>query len=115
MVVISTPPPIFFPTFSRTKHPLLPISTTLPPVASAAKSLIQTLRRYMKKPWEITGSCVYTEYMDAVPKATEYRFFCPATVPVKAIIPTSDPETVYDIKYFSRDQRRTALRFDEQS
>jgi len=24
----------------------------------------------------------------------------------KAIVPTSDPETVYDIKYFTRDRRR---------
>ncbi|THG05195.1 hypothetical protein TEA_013640 [Camellia sinensis var. sinensis] len=75
-------------------------------MASAAKSLMQTLRRYIKKPWEITGPCAHPEYKDAVPKATEYRVFCPATVPVKAIIPSSDPETVYDIKYFSRDQRR---------
>ncbi|CAL5337136.1 unnamed protein product [Camellia sinensis] len=46
----------------------------------------------MKKPWEITGPCAHPEYKDAVPKATEYRFFCPTIVPVKAIIPTSDPE-----------------------
>ncbi|CAI9261617.1 unnamed protein product [Lactuca saligna] len=31
--------------------------------------------------------------------------FCPATKPTKAIVPTSDPETVFDIKYFSRGQR----------
>ncbi|KAI8541734.1 hypothetical protein RHMOL_Rhmol08G0085100 [Rhododendron molle] len=75
-------------------------------MTSAAKSLLQTLRRYIKKPWEITGPVAGPEYMDAVPKATEYRVFCPATVPQEAIIPTSDPETVFDIKYFSRDQRR---------
>ncbi|KAF7134630.1 hypothetical protein RHSIM_Rhsim08G0075200 [Rhododendron simsii] len=75
-------------------------------MTSAAKSLLQTLRRYIKKPWEITGPVAGPEYMDAVPKATEYRVFCPATVPQKAIIPNSDPETVFDIKYFSRDQRR---------
>ncbi|KAL0350785.1 UNVERIFIED_CONTAM: hypothetical protein Sradi_4227700 [Sesamum radiatum] len=75
-------------------------------MASAAKSLIQTLRRYIKKPWEITGPVADPEYRSAVPKATEYRVFCPATVPAKAIVPTSLPETVYDIKYFSRDQRR---------
>ncbi|XP_022860096.1 uncharacterized protein LOC111380695, partial [Olea europaea var. sylvestris] len=70
--------------------------------ASAAKSRVQTLRRYIKKPWEITDP----EYRLAVPKATEYRVFCPATVPEKAIVPTSLPETVYDIKYYSCDQRR---------
>ncbi|KAL2523025.1 hypothetical protein Fot_26948 [Forsythia ovata] len=75
-------------------------------MAAAAKSLIQTLRRYIKKPWEITGPCADPEYKLAVPKATEYRVFCPATVPEMAIIPNSLPETVYDIKYYSRDQRR---------
>ncbi|KAM7510144.1 hypothetical protein LguiB_009019 [Lonicera macranthoides] len=75
-------------------------------MAAAAKSVIQTLRRYIKKPWEITGPCADPEYKLAVPLATEYRPFCPATEPVKAIIPTSNPETVYDIKYYSRDQRR---------
>ncbi|KAL3813471.1 hypothetical protein ACJIZ3_014739 [Penstemon smallii] len=75
-------------------------------MASAAKSLIQTLRRYIKKPWEYTGPASHPEYLHAVPKATEYRIFCPATVPEKAIVPNSLPETVYDIKYYSRDQRR---------
>lgn len=75
-------------------------------MASTAKSFLQSIRRYIKKPWEITGPCASPEYRLAVPKATEYRVFCPATVPAKAIVPTSDPETVYDIKYFSRDQRR---------
>ncbi|MFX9844331.1 hypothetical protein ABTP16_00300, partial [Acinetobacter baumannii] len=62
--------------------------------------------RYIKKPWEITGPAAHPEYMNAVPKATEYRLNCPATVPGKAIVPTSLPETVFDIKYFARDQRR---------
>lgn len=74
--------------------------------ASGAKSFLQSLRRYIKKPWEYTGPCTSPEYKGAVPKADQYRVHCPATVPVKAIVPTSDPETVYDIKYFPRDQRR---------
>ncbi|PSS35105.1 Mitochondrial distribution and morphology protein [Actinidia chinensis var. chinensis] len=78
----------------------------LPPMASAAKSFVQTLRCYIKKPWEITGPVSGPEYMNAVPKATEYRIFCPANVPEKAIVPTSEPETVFDIKYYSRDQGR---------
>ncbi|XP_059670459.1 uncharacterized protein LOC132315991 [Cornus florida] len=73
---------------------------------SAAKSLIQTLKRYMKAPWDITGPQAHPEYRTSVPGATEYRVFCPATVPAKAIVPSSDPETVYDIKYYTRDQRR---------
>ncbi|CAK9162994.1 unnamed protein product [Ilex paraguariensis] len=75
-------------------------------MASAAKSIVQTLKRYIKKPWEITGPCADPEYKLAVPKATEYRLFCPATASAQAIVPSSDPETVYNIKYFSRDQRR---------
>nr|GMC65981.1 Villin-1 like [Ipomoea batatas] len=75
-------------------------------MASNGKSLFQSLKRYIKAPWNYTGPQTSPEYLSAVPKATEYRVFCPATVPDKAIVPTSDPETVYDIKYFSRDQRR---------
>ncbi|KAI3500674.1 hypothetical protein L1887_36498 [Cichorium endivia] len=75
-------------------------------MASAGKSFLQSIRRYIKKPWEITGPCADPEYKSALPLATDYRPFCPATEPAKAIVPTSDPETVFDIKYFSRDQRR---------
>ncbi|KAK3225992.1 hypothetical protein Dsin_005854 [Dipteronia sinensis] len=74
--------------------------------SAATRSVVQTLRRYLKKPWEITGPCADPEYRLAVPLATEYRLECPATTKQKAIIPTSNPETVYDIKYYTRDQRR---------
>ncbi|OAY72316.1 uncharacterized protein LOC109709673 [Ananas comosus] len=74
--------------------------------SSAGRSLLQTLKRFLKKPWEITGPCADPEYRSALPPATEYRRFCPATAPAKAIIPTSDPETVFDIKYYTRDRRR---------
>lgn len=73
---------------------------------NAAKTWFQSLSRYIKAPWEITGPCASPEYRSALPKATEYRVFCPATIPEKAIIPTANPDTVYDIKYFPRDQRR---------
>ncbi|XXG46584.1 hypothetical protein AAC387_Pa02g1394 [Persea americana] len=76
------------------------------PPATAAKSLFQNLKRFFKKPWEITGPCSDPEYRNAVPNAIEYRRFCPATYPAKACIPSSDPETVFDIKYYPRDQRR---------
>lgn len=75
-------------------------------MASTAKSLIQTLRGYIKAPWAITGPVAHPEYLPSVPRATEYRLSCPATVPAEAIVPSSLPETVYDIKYFARDQRR---------
>ncbi|KAK8557504.1 hypothetical protein V6N13_013774 [Hibiscus sabdariffa] len=72
----------------------------------SSSSIFQTLKRYIKKPWEITGPCADPEYRSALPKATEYRVRCPATTLQKPIVPTSDPETVFDIKYYTRDQRR---------
>ncbi|CAN1138033.1 hypothetical protein LINPERPRIM_LOCUS23242 [Linum perenne] len=76
------------------------------PSSAAASSFLQTLRRYIKKPWEITGPCADPEYRTAIPKAVEYRLQCPATTTLQPIIPNSDPETVFDIKYHIRDQRR---------
>ena len=75
-------------------------------MAKPASSIFQNLKRYFKKPWEITGPCADPEYKSALPGALDYRVFCPATAKEKACVPTSDPETVFDIKYFSRDQRR---------
>ncbi|KAK8555766.1 hypothetical protein V6N13_069848 [Hibiscus sabdariffa] len=72
----------------------------------SSSSIFQSLKRYIKKPWEITGPCADPEYRSALPKATEYRVRCPATTLQKPIVPTSDPETVFDIKYYTRDQRR---------
>ncbi|KAL4184560.1 hypothetical protein AMTRI_Chr10g226160 [Amborella trichopoda] len=81
--------------------------------SSAPKTLIQsavqTLKRFVKKPWEITGPCADPEYKNAIPSPLEYRRFCPATPPIKPCIPTSEPETVFDIKYYTRDQRRNRL------
>ncbi|CAN4082699.1 unnamed protein product [Withania somnifera] len=75
-------------------------------MASSGKSVIQTLKRFIKKPWEFTGPQTSAEYLPSIPKATEYRVFCPATPKSQAIVPTSNPETVFDIKYHTRDQRR---------
>ncbi|KAJ8546234.1 hypothetical protein K7X08_018817 [Anisodus acutangulus] len=75
-------------------------------MASSGKSVIQTLKRLMKAPWEFTGPQTSPEYLPSIPKATEYRIFCPATAQSQAIVPTSNPETVFDIKYYPRDQRR---------
>ncbi|TKY55013.1 hypothetical protein E2542_SST19427 [Spatholobus suberectus] len=73
---------------------------------SASNSLMQTMKRFIKKPWEITGPSADPEYKSALPLATEYRVFCPATTKENPAVPASLPETVYDIKYFTRDQRR---------
>uniref|UniRef100_A0A0E0C830 Uncharacterized protein n=1 Tax=Oryza meridionalis TaxID=40149 RepID=A0A0E0C830_9ORYZ len=76
--------------------------------AGAGKSLFQTFRKFFKKPWEITGPCASPEYRSALPGALEYRQRCPATLTkdTMAVVPTSEPETVYDIKYYTRDRRR---------
>lgn len=73
---------------------------------SASNSLVQSLKRFIKKPWEITGPCADPEYKSSMLLATEYRLQCPATTKENPCIPNSLPETVFDIKYFSRDQRR---------
>ncbi|KAG2679499.1 hypothetical protein I3843_11G053300 [Carya illinoinensis] len=75
-------------------------------MAKLASSLFQNLKRYFKKPWEITGPCASPEYRSALPGALEYRVTCPATIKILPWIPNSDPETVFDIKYYTRDQRR---------
>lgn len=85
---------------------LNPSISPRPTMATFVKSALQSLRKYIKKPWEITGPCASPEYRSALPKATEYRPFCPATPPEKVCIPTSEPETVFDIKYYTRDRRR---------
>ncbi|MBA0858091.1 hypothetical protein Goshw_021404 [Gossypium schwendimanii] len=74
--------------------------------SKASSSISQALKRYIKKPWEVAGPCADPEYKNALPKATEYRIRCPATSLQKPIVPTSDPETIFDIKYYARDQRR---------
>ncbi|URE09102.1 hypothetical protein MUK42_04031 [Musa troglodytarum] len=71
-------------------------------MASATKSLVQSLKRHLKKPWEITGLSDL-EYRSALPMATEYRCFCPATALAKVYIPTTKSETVFD---YTRDCRR---------
>ncbi|KMT17261.1 hypothetical protein BVRB_2g039610 [Beta vulgaris subsp. vulgaris] len=73
---------------------------------NAAKSWLKSLTRYVKAPWKITGPCASPEYKSSVPRAPEYRPFCPATITHEAIIPSANPDTVFDIKYFPRDQRR---------
>ncbi|KAF0910515.1 hypothetical protein E2562_002964 [Oryza meyeriana var. granulata] len=63
---------------------------------------------FFKKPWEITGPCASPEYRSALPGALEYRRRCPGTLTeeTRAVVPSSDPGTVYDIKYYTRDRRR---------
>ncbi|KAM7267340.1 hypothetical protein ACFE04_009506 [Oxalis oulophora] len=80
-------------------------------ITSKVTSTLKTLKHIIQnpsqlKPWLITGPCSHPEYRSALPRATEYRINCPATPGAKAIIPSATPETVYNIQYHSRDQRR---------
>ncbi|KAG1368652.1 hypothetical protein COCNU_14G011200 [Cocos nucifera] len=59
--------------------------------SSAAKSFCHSFKRFFKAPWEITGPCADPEYRIALPKATEYRRFSPATAPAKACVPPTTP------------------------
>ncbi|KAJ4835020.1 hypothetical protein Tsubulata_049369 [Turnera subulata] len=60
-------------------------------VATATSSLVQTLWRFIKKPWEITGACASPEYLSTVPDATEYRVEC---LPPPRSSPSSPPPTL---------------------
>lgn len=78
-------------------------SFEVPTSISQAKGLIK-----LKMPWQITGPCSDPEYENAVPNALDYRPFSPASAPVRVYIPTSEPENVFDIKYFPRDHKRNS-------
>jgi hypothetical protein len=73
----------------------------VPTSISEAKGLIK-----LKMPWQITGPCSDPEYENAVPNALDYRQFSPASAPVRVYVPSSEPEWVFDIKYFPRDYKR---------
>ncbi|KAJ7298530.1 hypothetical protein O6H91_Y560300 [Diphasiastrum complanatum] len=60
----------------------------------------------MKAPWQITGPVSSPEFRDPIPDMLAYRTFSPATPAKRVFVPQSDPEHVYDIKYFVRDTRR---------
>ncbi|KAK7833232.1 hypothetical protein CFP56_025689 [Quercus suber] len=78
-----------------------------PPMAKKpASSILDTLKRYIKKPWEFTGPQSHPEYRNSILPATQYRVESPASTKVQPWVPTSNPETVFDIKYYTRDQRR---------
>lgn len=78
-----------------------------PPMAKKpASAIFDTLKRYIKKPWEFTGPQSHPEFRHAILPATQYRVESPASTKVQPWVPTSNPETVFDIKYYTRDQRR---------
>lgn len=75
-------------------------------MANRAKELASGVRKWFKKPWEVTGPVSTAEYMDPLPLAQDYRVNAPASQPRRAIVPHAEPEHVFDIKYYVRDTRR---------
>jgi len=71
--------------------------------AGTAKSFLQKL----VKPWSITGPTASSEFLESVPDAKDYRKIAPATMPVRPSIPHAETDKVFDIKYYTRDRKRS--------
>ncbi|PRW56712.1 hypothetical protein C2E21_4424 [Chlorella sorokiniana] len=77
---------------------------------SALGKLKDALARVgIKAPWAYTGPLSSPEYLNHLPRATEYRRIAPVSQPLRASIPQSETDRVYDIKYYVRDSRRAHL------
>ncbi|KAL4441544.1 hypothetical protein ABPG77_002048 [Micractinium sp. CCAP 211/92] len=63
----------------------------------------------IKAPWKYTGPVSSPEYMSHLPRATEYRAVSPASQALRPAVPQAEPDRVYDIKYYVRDDRRAEL------
>lgn len=70
---------------------------------NTAKSLLEKIT----KPWTITGPTSTSEFRESVPDAKDYRVFAPATMPVRPAVPHAETAHVFDIKYYSRDRKRS--------
>ncbi|KAL2621678.1 hypothetical protein R1flu_001883 [Riccia fluitans] len=55
----------------------------------------------------IASPAASSEFLPALPDASEYRKHAPATQPKRVFVPHAEPEHVFDIKYYTRDRRRT--------
>eukprot|EP00873_Tetraselmis_striata_P021115 jgi/Tetstr1/441379/TSEL_029628.t1 len=65
----------------------------------------------IKAPWKVTGVASHVEYKDAILKASNsvaVRRGTPASQPEKVAIPNSEPENVFNIRYYDRKERMTA-------
>lgn len=74
---------------------------------SKAKGIATGALKFFKKPWQITGPASSPEFLEALPDAADYRKHAPATQPKRVFVPQAEPEHVFDIKYYTRDRRRT--------
>ncbi|EFJ08287.1 hypothetical protein SELMODRAFT_131954 [Selaginella moellendorffii] len=72
------------------------------------KTVWKMIRKVVKKPWEFTGPTSHPEYVEANQKATEYRRMSPATPDVTPIIPQTEPDRIFDIRYHTRETHRVA-------
>jgi len=57
----------------------------------------------------ITGPVSSPDYLSHLSRAPEFRGVAPTSVPTRASVPYAEPDRVYDIKYFTRDMRRSEL------
>ncbi|KAG0504122.1 hypothetical protein M758_5G042100 [Ceratodon purpureus] len=71
--------------------------------AGTAKSILQKVM----KPWTVTGPTATPEFLESVPDANDYRKIAPATMAVRPAIPHAEPGQVFDIKYHTRDRKRS--------
>mmetsp|Transcript_9610 Transcript_9610/g.34079 ORF Transcript_9610/g.34079 Transcript_9610/m.34079 type:complete len:108 (+) Transcript_9610:225-548(+) len=58
---------------------------------------------------QITGAASSPENVTALPAASAYRVRAPATPGETAYVPSSSPQYIYDIKYYTRDTKRKVL------
>mmetsp|Transcript_37200 Transcript_37200/g.104974 ORF Transcript_37200/g.104974 Transcript_37200/m.104974 type:complete len:130 (+) Transcript_37200:96-485(+) len=62
----------------------------------------------IKAPWQVTGPASHVEYKEAILKANAanvVRKHTPASQPMKVIIPQSELENIYNIRYYDRKER----------
>mmetsp|Transcript_10705 Transcript_10705/g.29723 ORF Transcript_10705/g.29723 Transcript_10705/m.29723 type:complete len:123 (+) Transcript_10705:1765-2133(+) len=74
-------------------------------MASKFSNLLKSLRA----PWAITGPVSSPDYVSHLARAPEFRGIAPSSFPVRASVPYAEPDRVYDIKYYTRDMRRSEL------
>ena len=56
---------------------------------------------------QLTGPAASPEHLPALTTADHYREHSPGSPPFVVSIPHARPETTFDIKYYTRDRRRT--------
>eukprot|EP00227_Mantoniella_beaufortii_P013451 CAMPEP_0197600824 /NCGR_PEP_ID=MMETSP1326-20131121/34063_1 /TAXON_ID=1155430 /ORGANISM="Genus nov. species nov., Strain RCC2288" /LENGTH=152 /DNA_ID=CAMNT_0043167963 /DNA_START=75 /DNA_END=533 /DNA_ORIENTATION=+ len=73
----------------------------------AAGTIMETIMKVA--PWKITGPTSGAEWKEVPVGADEYRVVAPASQPPIVRIPHSDPDKIYDVRYHTRDTRRSMM------